>query len=102
MLSNIQQLYIKKQLFFTKQRKMFTQEDVNIIKNELPTSAIMEIHSKTGISRPTIYKFLKGEKIRSKSQERIYLAALKIIEREKLKTDKIKKERIRILGNAIH
>lgn len=76
---------------------MFTQEDVNIIKNELPTSAIMEIHRKTGISRPTIYRFLKGEKIRSRFQERIYLAALKIIEQDKIRTDKIKKERKRIL-----
>lgn len=76
---------------------MFTQEDVNIIKNELPTSAIMEIHRKTGISRPTIYRFLNGEKIRSRFQERIYLAALKIIEQDKIRTNKIKKERKRIL-----
>lgn len=76
---------------------MFTQEDVNIIKKELPTSAIMEIHRKTGISRPTIYRFLKGEKIRSRFQERIYLAALKIIEQDKIRTDKIKRERKRIL-----
>ena len=81
---------------------MFTQEDVNIIKNELPTSAIMEIHERTGISRPTIYRFLKGEKIRSRFQERIYIAALKIIERDKVKTDKIKKERSRILGKYTH
>ncbi len=76
---------------------MFTQEDVNIIRNELPTSSVMEIHKKTGISRPTIYRFLNGEKIRYISQERIYVAALKIIERDKIKTNKIKKERSRIL-----
>ena len=75
---------------------MFTQEDVNIIKKELPTSAIMDIHKKTGISRPTIYRFLNGKKIRSTFQERIYLAALKFIERDKIKTNKIKKERILI------
>lgn len=80
---------------------MFTQADVNIIKNELPTSAIMEIHRKTGISRPTIYRFLKGEKIRSRFQERIYVAALKIIERDKIRTDKIKKERKRILKEHV-
>lgn len=79
---------------------MFTQEDVNIIKKELPTSAIMDIHKKTGISRPTIYRFLNGKKIRSTFQERIYLAALKFIERDKIKTNKIKKERIRILGKT--
>lgn len=79
---------------------MFTQEDVNIIKKELPTCAVMDIHKKTGISRPTIYRFLNGKKIRSTFQERIYLAALKFIERDKIKTSKIKKERIRILGKT--
>jgi len=77
---------------------MFTQEDVNIIRNELATSAVMEISKKTGISRPTIYRFLSGEKIRSRFQERIYVAALKIIERDKIKTSQIKQERSRILN----
>jgi predicted transcriptional regulator len=77
---------------------MFTQEDVNIIANELPSSAVIEISKKTGISRPTIYRFLKGNKIRSRLQERIYMAALKIIERDKIKTQKIKQERSRILS----
>lgn len=80
---------------------MFTQEDVNIIKKELPSSAIMEIHKKTGISRPTIYRFLNGEKVRSVYQHRIYTVALKIIESDKVKTNKIKKERKRILGNSV-
>ncbi|MFY9308201.1 MAG: hypothetical protein WAQ28_04035 [Bacteroidia bacterium] len=78
---------------------MFTQEDVNIIANELPSSAVIEISKKTGISRPTIYRFLKGNKIRSRLQERIYMAALKIIERDKIKTQKIKQERSRILSD---
>lgn len=77
---------------------MFTQEDVNIINNELPTSAVMEISKKTGISRPTIYRFLKGNKIRTSYQERIYVTALKIIERDKIKTQKIKEQRSRILS----
>lgn len=77
---------------------MFTQEDVNIIANELPSSAVIEISKKTGISRPTIYRFLKGNKIRSRLQERIYMAALKIIKRDKIKTQKIKQERSRILS----
>jgi len=76
---------------------MFTQEDVNIIKKELPSSAIMEIYHKTGISRPTIYRFLNGKKVRTNSQQRIYVAALKIIERDKVKTSRIKRERSRIL-----
>lgn len=79
---------------------MFTQEDVNIIANELPSSAVIEISKKTGISRPTIYRFLKGNKIRSGFQERIYIAALKIIERDKIKTQKIKQQRSRILSET--
>lgn len=97
MWSNIRYYWTKKQIYFTKIDKMFTQEDVNIIKEALPSSAIMEIHEKTGISRPTIYRFMKGEKIRWHLQQIIYVAALKIIERDKIKTNKIKKERSRIL-----
>ncbi len=77
---------------------MFTQEDVNIIADKLPSSAVIEISKKTGISRPTIYRFLKGNKIRSRLQEHIYIAALKIIERDKIKTQKIKQQRSRILS----
>jgi predicted transcriptional regulator len=78
---------------------MFTQSDVNILKEQLPTSAVMEIFKRTKISRPTIYKFLNGEKIRSRFQIRIYTTALKIIERDKIQTGKIKKERSRILNS---
>ncbi len=51
----------------------------------------MEIFKRTKISRPTIYKFLNGEKIRARFQIRIYSTALKIIERDKIQTGKIKK-----------
>ena len=77
---------------------MFTQEDVNILTNELSKSAVMEISKRTRISRPTIYRFFKGEKICSKLQIRIYRAALKIIERDKIDTSKVKQERSRILN----
>ncbi len=86
-------------LIFTIKRKMFTQTDVNILKKELPTSAVMEINKRTGISRPTIYRFLSGEKIRTGLQIRIYTTALKIIERDKITTGKIKQERSRILNS---
>lgn len=78
---------------------MFTQTDVDMIVNELPSSAIMEISEKTGISRPTVYRFFKGVKIRSSLQERIYVAALKIIERDRNRSQKIKDERDRILNH---
>jgi DNA-binding IclR family transcriptional regulator len=78
---------------------MFTQHDVNILKNQLPTSAVMEIFKRTKISRPTIYRFLNCEKVRYSLQLKIYSAALKIIERDKIRTGKIKQERARILNS---
>lgn len=81
---------------------MFTQQDVDMIIGELPSSAIQEIASKTGISRPTVYRFFRGEKIRSQFQERIYLAALKIIERDRNRTQKIMEQRTRILNKPVH
>lgn len=78
---------------------MFTQSDVNILKKELPTSAVMEINKRTGISRPTIYRFFNGDKICSRLQIRIYTTALKIIERDKITTGKIKQERSRIFNS---
>lgn len=77
---------------------MFTQEDVNIIALELPAGAIAEISRETTISRPTVYRFFNGKKIRNASQSRIYLAALKIIKRDREATRKIIQERTRILG----
>lgn len=77
---------------------MFTQDDVNILKNQLPTSAVMEIFKRTKVSRPTIYRFLNGEKVRYALQLKIYSAALKIIERDKIRTGKIKQQRERILN----
>lgn len=77
---------------------MFSQIDVDILKKELPASAVIEINKKTGISRPTIYRFFNGERIRARFQIRIYTAALKIIEKDKITEGKIKKERSRILN----
>jgi hypothetical protein len=75
---------------------MFTQDDVEIIAKALPSEAVMEIHKLTKVSRPTIYKFLRGEKIRSKLADAIYLFALKIIAREKRKEKLIKKRRAKV------
>jgi hypothetical protein len=77
---------------------MFTQEDVNIIAKDLPTEAVMEIHKTTKISRPTIYKFLAGKKVRSNFGERIYVCALEIIKRNKLNEKRIRTQRNKILS----
>lgn len=79
---------------------MFTQNDVDILKKQLPTSAIMEIFKRSKVSRPTIYRFLKGKKVRYSLQLKIYSAALKIIERDKIRTEKIKLQRERILNSS--
>jgi len=80
---------------------MFTQEDVNIIVSELPTGAITEISRETTISRPTVYRFFNGKKVRPASQSRIYMAALKIIQRDREATRRIIQERSRILGEPL-
>lgn len=79
---------------------MFTQEDVHIIAAELPSNAIEEIAHKAGVSRATTYRFFQGLKVRQHNQERIYLAALKVIEKDKARTKKIREERARILNKT--
>ena len=51
---------------------MFTREEIKEFKNELPVKGIQLIKSRTGISRPTIYKFLEGEEIRLHLAEKIW------------------------------
>ena len=80
---------------------MFTQKDVDILNEALPSNAIMDIHKKTTISRPTIYRFLNGCKIRTFLQEKIYIAALEVIEEEKIRLQRIKKKRSRILKEVL-
>lgn len=71
---------------------MFTKEEIELIKNELPDRAMTQLAIETGISRPTIYRFFEGKKIKSHMQEQIYLAALKIIEQYQKKKSSIKKK----------
>lgn len=68
---------------------MFTPQDVNILKVQLPSGAIVEICKATHISRPTIYKFLSGGKVKSEFQLKIVKSALKLIEQDKIKTQKV-------------
>lgn len=60
---------------------MFTKEEIELIKRELPSRAVTELAKETGISRPTIYRFFEGKKVKSYLQETIYLAALRVIEK---------------------
>lgn len=68
---------------------MFTKREANLLKKQLPTNSIIEISTKRNISRPTIYKFFRGEKIRSYHAKAIYEEALEILEREKTETSNL-------------
>ena len=77
---------------------MFTQADVDMIALELPSAAIGQIASKAGVSKPTVYRFFQGIKVRPDSQERIYLAALKVIQKEKARIRRIREKRAGVLN----
>lgn len=62
---------------------MFTKREANLLKKQLPTNYIIEISTKRKISKPTICKFFRGEKVRTYHAKAIYEEALLILEREK-------------------
>lgn len=62
---------------------MFSTEEISKIKNELPIRAAYLINEKTGISRPTIYKFFNGGKVRPYYAREILECALDLVEERK-------------------
>lgn len=85
---------------------MFTQDDVDILNQALPKGASAIIHKNTGISPPTIHRFLNGGKVKALNQIKIYAEALNVIRNDLLETNKLREERERLLGsinaNKIH
>jgi hypothetical protein len=81
---------------------MFTQSDVQILAEQLPDRAVYLIKKKTKISRPTINKFFRGEKVRSGLAQEIYTAALTIIARNNNREDKLREKSSRILRPKTH
>lgn len=77
---------------------MYTQDDVDMIAVELPSSAMEKIATKAGVSKPTVYRFFQGVKIREQSQERIYQAALQVIQKNKTRKKKLQEKRAKILN----
>ncbi len=71
---------------------MFTQHDVQILVSQLPDRSVAKIKKKTKISRPTINKFLRGEKVTSDKAERIYAAALSLIRQNRKKESKLRRK----------
>lgn len=52
------------------------------IMHQLPTKGIEEVTKESGVSKPTIYKFLYGKKVRSNLAEKIIEAIIKVLSRE--------------------
>lgn len=77
---------------------MFTREEIKGFKDELPLKGIQMIKSRTGISRPTIYKFLEGEEIRLHLAEKIWKAGWLIIQEMKEKRAELKRHAEEVLN----
>ena len=80
---------------------MFTQSDVEILLGQLPDKGVNKIHLKTKISKPTISKFFKGGKVRTDNAQRIYSAALSIIEKNNNKEDQLRKKTSKIIKSKV-
>lgn len=76
---------------------MFTQSDVQILVSLLPPNAVKQIQEKTTISTTTIKKFLRGEKIRADFAQRIYEAALSLVEEINSKESLLRKKTAKLL-----
>lgn len=76
---------------------MFTKREANLLKKQLPTNFVKEISTKRNISVPTIYKFFRGEKIRTYHAKAIYEEALEILEREKTESSNMVKKATEII-----
>lgn len=60
--------------------EMFTQQEIEELRNQLPPRYRELINEKTNISIPTIARFFACSKIRENNAESIYDAALEVIE----------------------
>lgn len=76
---------------------MFTQSDVQILASLLPSRAVKRISRKTKISRPTIYKFLNGKKIRTDLAQKIYEAGVLLAEENKSKETLLRQKSAELL-----
>lgn len=80
---------------------MFSQQDVDILKGALPPHCLHEIATEAKVCRMTVYRFLSGQVIKPAHQKAVYLAALKVIEKDKEKTGEIRYLRGRLLNNDL-
>jgi hypothetical protein len=70
---------------------MFTNKELDEMKDALPYKGIHLIHSRTGVSRPTIYKFFEGKDVGLSQMEKIWKEGWTIIRELKEKRAELKK-----------
>lgn len=70
------------------------------IMHQLPTNGIVEITKESGVSKPTIYKFFYGKKVRSNLAEKIIEAIIKVLTRELEKNSALDNRLNSLLGSC--
>ena len=78
--------------------RMFTVEEVSELKNSLPRNGIHLIHTRTGVSRPTIYKFFEGGDIGLAQMEKIWKEGWSIIREYKQKRKELKEHAQKVIN----
>jgi hypothetical protein len=69
---------------------MFTTEEINELKESLPKNGIHLIYDRTGISRPTIYKFFEVGDVRLPQMEKIWIEGWLVVKEFKEKKAELK------------
>ncbi len=69
---------------------MFTVEEIKELKESLPKNGIHLIHNRTGISRPTIYKFFEAGDVKLPQMEKIWIDGWLVVKEYKEKRAKLK------------
>jgi len=69
---------------------MFTAEEINELKEALPKNGIHLIHNRTGVSRPTIYKFFETGDVKLHQIEKIWTEGWSVVKEFKEKKAELK------------
>ena len=77
---------------------MFTTDELKTFKAALPSKGVHLLHKRTGLSRPTIYKFLSGKSVRTSTEEMIWEAGLELIKETARRRDELRRKAKKVLG----
>jgi hypothetical protein len=69
---------------------MFTDDEILALKAALPSYGVKEINKMTGISIPTVYKFLQLKNVKDDTAERIWESGWKSAKMYRDKTERLK------------